>query len=262
MRGRVLNLLLTHQSAGEINSLLDWWRGVLGDASSILLVVNHLPEQANDFERIKHPQKILVQNPRLRTRDHQRERQSYVAVFAAAAQWLAGRTEFSHVHFVEYDHLPLRADLGELQQAALEAEGADVLGFSVRRVDRTSHAIWLSHAAEEEIAKYFASLSVREDSSVVLSMFGTGSFWTRRAFEAVATVAEPCPIYLELWVPTLAHHLGYRVRNQPDTANRYVANLGDRVAEVAEARAAGGWTIHPVKTLDGLLDAGAAPAGG
>ena len=79
-------------------------------------------------------------------------------------------------------------------------------------------------------------------------MFGTGSVWTREAFDAVARVAEPCPIYLEIHLPTLAHHLGFRVRPVRDQ-DRFVENLADMSGSIDEARQAGAWVIHPVKKL-------------
>ena len=252
MTGRVLNLILTHQRAPQVHAMLSWWKREMPGVA-ILLAVNHAPEiGAAEFDKIAHADKVRVDDPRLRTRDHPRSRQSYSAVFAAAARWLEDRSEFRSVHFVEFDHLPLTADLNECQRAVAERERADVLGFAVRRVDGTSQSIWLSHAADAQLGNFFQQLSVRADPAVVLSMFGSGSFWTREAFIAVAAVAEPCPIYLELWLPTLAHHLGYRVRSYDEVkASAQVKNLGDRVTEIAAARAAGIWTIHPVKSLWG-----------
>jgi len=79
-------------------------------------------------------------------------------------------------------------------------------------------------------------------------MFGSGSFWTREAFEAVAAQAEPMPIYLELDLPTLAHHLGFRVRDLPDQ-NQFVCVRPDRTEEREIARRKGAWALHPVKYL-------------
>ena len=250
MTGRALNLILTHQRAPQVGAMLRWWAHELPDAA-ILLAVNHGPEIGDgEFDAIAHPDKVRVNDPRLRTRDHPRGRQSYSAVFAATAAWLAARPEFGFVHFAEFDHLPLVADFNARQHALLEREEADVLGFAVRRVDGTSQSIWLSHVTDAPLRQFFRTESVRADPSVVLSMFGSGSFWTRGAFLAVAAVAEPCPVYLELWLPTLAHHLGFRVRGYGDgAASSYIKNLGDRVSEIHGARAAGAWSIHPVKTL-------------
>ena len=67
----------------------------------------------------------------------------------------------------------------------------------------------------------------------------------------MATSTEPFPIYLELYLPTLAHHFGYRVRSLREE-DHCVSNLGDFRDRVVQARRSGTWTIHPVKSLEGL----------
>jgi hypothetical protein len=79
-------------------------------------------------------------------------------------------------------------------------------------------------------------------------MFGSGSFWTREAFSAVCAVNEPFPIYMELYLPTLIHHLGFRVRDFGDQ-NHFVRVLDDETNYIEKARAEGAWTLHPVKRL-------------
>jgi hypothetical protein len=78
-------------------------------------------------------------------------------------------------------------------------------------------------------------------------MLGTGSFWTRDAFLAVARQEETVPVYLEIYLPTVAHHLGFRIRDFADQS-RFVLGEGDLAAEIPRARAEGAWTLHPVKT--------------
>ena len=52
--------------------------------------------------------------------------------------------------------------------------------------------------------------------------------------------------FLHRVLPTLAHHLGFRLRDFGDQS-RFVWGEGD-VAAIPRARAEGAWTIHPVKT--------------
>ena len=96
--------------------------------------------------------------------------------------------------------------------------------------------------------KYWAKNTRRADPSVVLSMFGSGSFWIREAFCAVCAMEEPFPIYMEIYLPTLAHHLGFRVRDFAEQ-NRFVRALESYVCSVDEARRQGAWTLHPVKRM-------------
>jgi hypothetical protein len=96
--------------------------------------------------------------------------------------------------------------------------------------------------------KYWERITQRAEPEVVLSMFGSGSFWTREAFCAVAAPDEPFPVYMEIYLPTLAHHLGFRVRDFADQ-NRFVRALPNEICGIEEARRQGAWTLHPVKRM-------------
>jgi len=240
---RVLNLLLTHQAAPAVARMLAWWRDYCPPDDVLLVYCG----DEKTFAGLDHAQKIRVDDPRLRTVRHSRERQSYTGVFHGASRWLAGR-DFTHVHFAEYDQLPLVPGFNARQLARLEEERADVLGFQLARVDGTSQPHLLYHLPLPGFLPHWKNVSVREDKGAVLSMFGSGSFWTRPAFDAVAARAEPFSMYLELYLPTLAHHLGYRLRDWGEQ-NRHIASLGNFVDCIDAARRAGAWTLHPVKTL-------------
>jgi hypothetical protein len=244
---RVLNVVIAHQPPAAIARLAAWWGNV---AAPDDLLLAHGGSQV-DFPAIAVPNKIHVPSVRLRTVDHSRERQSYTEVFAAASEWMKGR-DFTHVYLAESDHLPLVADLGSRLLAGLAAERADVLGHGVQRVDDTGWHHYLYHCNAPEFHRHWERISRREDKRVVLSMLGTGSFWTRAAFDAVAAEKEPFPIYLEIYLPTLAHHLGFRVRSLTLQEHPYVRHLGKFRGKIREARLAGAWTIHPVKSLEGL----------
>jgi hypothetical protein len=240
---RVLDVLLVHQNAATLAPVLAWWNRT---APSSTLLLAH-GGTAADFEALPVPDKIHVADARLRTRDHQRDKQGYTRLWREVAAWPRFR-DHSHILFMEYDHLPLHARFREEWLARMEETGADVLGHHVQRIDGTSHPHALYHEADPRFTSFWKSLSVRPDPSVVLSMFGSGSLWTREAFASVAAVAEPFPVYLEIWLPTVAHHLGYRVVDL-HAQNRWVRNLGDGLSWINQARAAGAWTVHPVKNI-------------
>jgi hypothetical protein len=223
--------------------MLAWWRDFA--APQDVLVAHGGSQQ--DFQDVAHSQKFFVDDPRLRTRDHQREFQSYSGIFRLASEWMRGR-EIDVVHFCEYDQVPLARDFNQLQAARLDAEDADVLGYRVLRVDGTSHPHFLQHAANPRFLEYWKTVTRRPDAGVVLSMFGTGSVWRRKVFDAVASLEEPFPMYMELFLPTLAHHLGHRVRPLRDQ-DRFVENLGDFGGSIEDARSAGAWVVHPVKRI-------------
>lgn len=240
---RTLNVILTHQAPQCVERMLGWWAGsVLPE--NILLAFGGSHE---DFRGVEHGQKLFLDDPRLRTVDHQREMQNYSSLFREASAWMRGR-DYSHVHFCEYDHVPLARDLNRRQVEKLVNEGADVIGYRLSRVDGTSQPHYLYHSSNNAFPEFWKRVTCRDNPSVVLSLFGSGSVWTREAFDAVAVVDEPFPMYLELYLPTLAHHLGFRLHDLGDQ-NRFVRNLGDLAGNIDEAREAGAWAVHPVKGL-------------
>ena len=82
----------------------------------------------------------------------------------------------------------------------------------------------------------------------MLTMFGSGSFWTRDAFLAVAKLQQTIECYLEIYLPTLAHHLGFRVRPWRDE-DHLISNLPSLDISLKNARKKACWTVHPVKEL-------------
>jgi hypothetical protein len=241
----VLNLILSHQPARAVDKMIAWWKNCV-PKDTILIAYGGTK---TEFEAISHRQKVLVEDPQLRTRDHQREFQSYTRLFRTTAEFLRSHNEnFSFVHFAEYDHLPLVSDLNDRQIERMKAESADVLAYHVHRVDGTSNPHFLCHVANPAFASYWPKITVRTDPRVVFSMFGSGSFWTSEAFGAVAAMEEPLPMYMEIYLPTLAHHLGFRVRDLTEQ-NRFVRALVSEIDPIDKARAQGAWTLHPVKRL-------------
>ena len=189
-----------------------------------------------------------VDDPELKTLDHPRERQSYLGVFRAAVNWIQ-RNELTHIHFAEFDEVPLVENLNSQLLTALHGEDCDVLGHRLRRVDQTNHPHCLSHAADAMFMEYWKSISRREDMSVVLSMLGCGSFWTKDAFLAIASLQPPLRIYLELLLPTAAHHLGYRVRNIPIEDTFMAPEISKDASEIDRYKTLGAWRVHPVKNM-------------
>lgn len=237
----VLNLILTHQPARAVARMVDYWSDYV-PRSSVLIAYGGTPA---DFQTITHNEKIFIEDPGLRTIDHQRELQSYTAIFKASGEYLRIRPEFEFVHFMEFDHVPLVPDLNKRQVEKLSAEDADVLGFHLHRVDRTNNPHFLYHVAQENFRSYWRQVSRRADPDVVLSMFGSGSFWKRAAFVEVAAREEPFPMYLEIYLPTLAYHLGFRIRGFAEQ-DRFVRVFNRDLRHLDKTDA---WTLHPIKQV-------------
>jgi hypothetical protein len=237
----VLNLILTHQPPAQVARMLAWWEQWV--RSENILLAYGGPESA--LAEIAHSQKIFIADPRLRTGDHQRELQSYTEIYQKAGAWLRAHGQ-QFVYFAEFDQLPVRADFLECYRQRLAAEQADVLAYKLWRVDGTSHPHYLFHSCQPGMAEFWESVSCRAEKQVVLSMLGTGSFWTREAFLAVAECTEPFPIYHEIYIPTLAHHLGFRLRDLAEQ-NQWVKSHPALDGALEQAQRAGAWTLHPVK---------------
>jgi hypothetical protein len=199
------------------------------------------------FDSISFPNKSFIQNGNLRTKDHQREKQSYSPIFKAIAKAISSQP-YDFIWFMEYDHIPLTAAAPQLFREDLERQGADVLGLHLNRIDRTISPHYLYHLSDINFLTFWQKHSVRRDTTTILSMFGSGSFWKREAFDAVAAIPEETPVYLEIFFPTLAHHLGFRVREATEQ-NRFVTARPVKNRTIQMARGAKAWTFHPHKTM-------------
>lgn len=237
---KVLLVLLDHRDPQEVEATLGLWEKAGFARESILVVFGGGQE---NFSRVAAPNKVLLLNSGHRTSDHQRERQSYREIFSKAAEWLSGRG-YTHILFHEYDHLPLVPDLAGRMEGVLRGEGADVVCLHLGRVDGTTHPHWLACMGEDP------------GGGPVLSMLGTGHFWTREAWEAVAADGSLSHWYLELDLPTTALRNGFRIR-QAASQNAFVRALEKEIPSPATAAARGAWTLHPVKKRSALLEVGA-----
>ena len=241
---KVLTVFLTHQAPDSVWAMLNYWRDL--DANQSFLIVNGGPHDLTDFIDCAT---VVVNDPALRTLDHGREKQSYQGVFQAAAPYVAA-SGADFVSFVEYDEVPLQPDMNARMIAAIEQEKADVLGFRLYRVDGTSHHQYLDHCRDPEFSTYWRGMSSREEKTAVLSMLGCGSFWRSEAFLTVAGLVSSPRIYLEMFMPTAAHHLGYRVRPFPvDQESSMEPEVVKMMSELQAWKARGAWRVHPVKQM-------------
>jgi hypothetical protein len=238
---RVLNLIITHVGGEGFLRLREQWRGVCAEEDLWIVFGG----SRADFETLDYARKIFVEDPALRTRDHQREKQSYEGLLQAVLPMIREEAP-DYIHLCEYDHLPVVSDLNARQVETIRKEGADVMAHYLIRSDRTCWPIGLAHESDPEFYPFWKSLSRREDPSVVLWMFGSGSFWTREAFLAVASTPQSIDCYFEIFLPTLAHHLGYRVRCWREDQH-LIKNKPAPEVTLENARKRGDWTVHPVK---------------
>ncbi len=235
-------ILLTHEPADRVNRMAAAWRTLT--APDELVVAYGGPEM--EMGAIEGT-KAFIADMRLRTRDHQREKQSYTGMLKAATAAISDRN-WDALYLAEYDMLPIVPDLWSRLRRHAEAERADLLGHRAWRIDDTLHPHYSNHLSSRDWLAWLAGFSRREDPSVVLSCMGCGQWWRREALEAVLSMGEPVPAYLELHLPTAAHHLGFRVRGM-GAQDRFI-HTGPLPPGARESMAAeGAWVIHPDKSL-------------
>lgn len=225
----VLLVILDHREPSLVDESIRRWKQHA--AQNILLAYGGPEDRLNE---ITHPQKFLVQDDRLRVRHFQRDRQSYRGVMRQVSKVLEEKPH-THVLFMEYDQIPIDPDPISRYLERMVARDADVLVQALSRLDSSIHPHWLACPPAEL------------DRPEVLSMLGTGHFWTREAWLAVNADTRLADWYLELDMSTTAHQLGFRVVGLDDQ-DPYVRNLpGDWQKSPDAAKNAGAWTLHPVK---------------
>ncbi|BCU76930.1 hypothetical protein [Luteolibacter sp. LG18] len=238
----VATVLVTHEAPDAVARMCAYWQE--RDPDHAVVVAYGGTEE--NFAALDVGPKVFVSDPWLRTKDHPRERQSYLGVFQAVLPVIRA-LDVTHVHVAEYDEIPLVSGMNARLVGMLEREKADVAGHRLTRLDETGHPHYTFHRRDPAFHRYWRTITCREEPEVVLSMLGCGSFWKRRAFEAVALLEPPLRIYLELMLPTAAHHLGFRVRPM-DGADRFMApEVLKTPGDFEEFRRQGAWRIHPVK---------------
>lgn len=241
--GTILWALLVHQPAPHVQTILSRWKR-MGIAEADLLLLHG--GSRNDFEALQFAHKTHVTDPRLQTSNHPTERQSYRGVLRAVADHVA-KTEHEFVLMAEYDQVPLASNWGENLISLLMKEGADVLFHHLTRVDGTSAPHYLHHLNDLNFAAGpWKTISIREDKETVLNALGTGSFWSRQALIATSQTEPGTPVYLEMDLPTTAHHLGFRVRDFCDQ-NQFVGITPFSEPDLPHLASQGAWSAHPVK---------------
>ena len=240
---RVVTVLLTHQSQQAVDAMRGYWRELDPKQDFIIAYGGPAAEwQANVADLVR------IEDPQLRTRDHPRERQSYHGVFQAVAPRVR-ELGATHVHLAEFDEIPLVADLNDRLLSLMAKEDCDVLGHRLFRVDDTTQPHCMDHLRDAEFLPYWRKISRRKETGVVLSMLGCGSFWTSECFDAVASLRPTMRMYLELFLPTAAHHLGYRVRPIADQDVFMAPETIKSESDLAAFKAQGAWRVHPVKEM-------------
>jgi len=241
---KILWVILVHHVPAEVLKVKGYWES-LGYREDQMLFV-HAGEHAH-YEGLDVRNKVFVEDLGIRTKHHPLEKQSYGGMFREVSAWMEGR-DSEAVAVVEYDHIPLIRDWGARLCARLQEERADMLCHHLNRVDGTNASHYLYHLVDPGFREIWNSDSRREEKSVFFNAVMTGSFWKRAAFDAVAARKEAIPFYLELYLPSLAHHLGFRVRNHGEQ-DKFVQVIPMHDPFSPRWQSEGAWSLHQVKSL-------------
>lgn len=241
---RLLWAILVHEEAEKVEALHRYWNS-LGYASESILFVH--AGGRSEFEALRLSNKVFVEDKEIRTIFHPMEKQSYGGALREIAAWMGDR-EIEAIAMVEYDHLPLDGKWGNKLCDLLNKEEADLLCHHLTRVDGTNASHYLYHMSDPRFPNLWKSFSLREDKEICFDAVMTGSVWRRAALEAVAGRKEEIPVYLELYLPSLTHHLGFRVRCHGDQ-DRFVKVVPIDEPFSPKWRETGAWSLHQVKSL-------------
>jgi hypothetical protein len=244
-----LTAVLTHLPARLVERQLGYLRRV---APGGRFVACH-GGKSSDFDGLTSDDAIFVDDPSLRGPHFQKSLNDTLRGLYTA--YVRDDPSVDHVYVIEYDHLILQPDFADKLAALAERTGAGLLAKWASPRNDTNWPHYLAARDDRALNAFVDRVSRREDRSLRLGCLGTGLFFRRDAFEAFCTAEDAPPAYVELFVPTAVHHLGYEVVDVDAVSDLYVDVRWVPeydLDEVRRAARAGRTFVHPFKDLDAL----------
>ena len=246
----LLTAIVTHLGPEEAGRQLAYLRALSPGSRFALLHGGARP----DFDALAEADKAFVDDPTLRGPN---QHQSYTRALRTAFEAFVERDpDVDLLHFVEYDQLVLRADFEEPLRALAAETGAGLLAKSASPRNDTNWPHHLRHRGDAALDAYFERISTRPDPGERWGCLGSGMLFTRDALAAFHAATHDAPhAYLELFVPTAVHHLGFEVVDVDAVSDLY-AGIRWRpeydVDAAIAAKRAGRAFVHPFKRIDAL----------
>jgi hypothetical protein len=252
----IVTALITHLDADRAARQLAYLRALAPQSRFVLCHGGRREE----FERIAEPGALFVEDPSLRGPNKD---QSYNQVLAAVYEsCVRNDPAVELVYFIEYDHLILSGGFEDELRALAARSPAGLFGKYASERSDSNWAHLTRYRGDEQLARFFRRISRREDHSRRWGCLGTGMLFRRAALEAFCSVEDAPHAYLELFIPTVVHHLGFGVADVDALGGLY-AGIRWRppfsVEEAIAAKAAGRAFLHPFKELEALERLGQAP---
>ncbi len=241
----MVTAVITHLDAERVHEGAALMRTVAPEARLVICYGG----PPTEFARIEIEEKVFIDDPTLKSNGP--HLQSMTQVFEAV--WNAFFVDdegADSLYVIEYDHLVLD---GDFEARLLELAGttnADLLGKKCIDCSASNHEHYIRFRRDPRLLEHLRRLSVREDPARIFSCLGDGIWLTRDALEAYVAVGPHPPCYLEVYVPTLLHHLGFHVVNVDAHSDVYrdVRWLPPiELDEVLERLERGAVFMHPVK---------------
>jgi hypothetical protein len=246
----ILTAIATHLGPQDVSRQLAYLRA-LSPGSRFAVLHGGRRE---DFDALEEPQAAFVDDPTLRGPNWE---QSYTEVLRAAYESFVERDpEIDLVYLIEYDQLILRGDFEGSLRALAERTGAGLIAKAASPRNDTNWPHLLRQRGNAELDGFFERISERPDPTARWGCLGSGMLLTRDALTAFCAATAGAPhAYLELFVPTTVHHLGFEVVDTDSLGDLYAAVRWRPELELDEAIAAkraGRAFVHPFKRIDAL----------
>lgn len=245
----ILTAILTHLDSRVVERQLDYLR-TLSPASRF--VVCHGGTR-DHFDGLSTREALFIDDPSLRGPHFEK---SINAILDALYEtYVRDDDTIELVYVIEYDHLILRSDFERTLEELARRTGAGLLAKAASARNDSNWPHFLSTRGDDVLNSFIRGISQREDPCLRFGCLGTGMLFRRDAFCAFCTLHDPPSRYVELFVPTVIHHLGFEVVDVDAVADLYMAIrwLPEfDMDEVSREKRAGRTFVHPFKQLDAL----------
>jgi len=240
---RFVHMVLAHEAPSYVDRLMSYLEYLAPETERILVYGG----KAEAFEEISYQKKIFCDDPRLRGIGW---RSSHAAAYRAALSLLDTSEPFG-ILCTEGDHVPLRKNYVSPLRKLLQKTGADFLALGLNDVTDSNYVHYQRMMHLSPFQQTIDKVSVRPDHCRWLHSLGTGIVFAQEALEAYcAAQNDDDACYMEIEVPTLLYHLGFRghdVLTQSDIYD-HVRHLPEYTpAEVIELAQNGACFVHPCK---------------
>jgi hypothetical protein len=245
----VLTAVLTHLGRDLVRSQARYLRALAPESRFVICFGGPREE----YEALGEEDALFIEEPSLRAPPHER---SHTEVLTAVYERrVRDHPEVELVYFIEFDHLILRPDFERRLAGLAEETGAGLLAKAASPRNDTNWPHFLRYRDDPRVKGFFEKISVREDPAERWGCLGTGMLLSREALAAFCSLESHPRAYVELFVPSVVHHLGFEVVDVDRHGDLYGAvswrpeyGIEDAIA----AKRAGRTFIHPVKQVDAL----------